>query len=142
MRCMMIVKASEKSEAGALPTEAHLAAMGQYNEELQKAGVLLDLSGLKPSSAGARVRFAAGKRTVIDGPFTETKELVAGYWVIQVKSKEEAIEWAKRIPAEICEVGEVELRAFYELEDFVPGPAMEAAKALSKKLPANASGKR
>jgi hypothetical protein len=142
MRCMMIVKASEKSEAGALPTEAHLAAMGQYNEELQKAGVLLDLSGLKPSSAGARVRFAAGKRTVIDGPFTETKELVAGYWVIQVKSKEEAIEWAKRIPAEICEVGEVELRPFYELEDFVPGPAMEAAKALSKKLPANASGKR
>jgi hypothetical protein len=139
---MMIVKASEKSEAGALPTEAHLAAMGQYNEELQKAGVLLDLSGLKPSSAGARVRFAAGKRTVIDGPFTETKELVAGYWVIQVKSKEEAIEWAKRIPAEICEVGEVELRPFYELEDFVPGPAMEAAKALSKKLPANASGKR
>jgi hypothetical protein len=142
MRCMMIVKASEKSEAGALPTEAHLAAMGKYNEELQKAGVLLDLSGLKPSSAGARVRFAGGKRTVIDGPFTEAKELIAGYWVIQVKSKEEAIEWANRIPAEVCEVGEVELRPFYELEDFVPGPAVEAAKELWKKLPANASSKR
>jgi len=142
MRCMMIVKASEKSEAGALPTEAHLAAMGKYNEELQKAGVLLDLSGLKPSSAGVRVRFAGGKRTVIDGPFTEAKELIAGYWIIQVKSKEEAIEWAKRIPAEVCEVGEVELRPFYELEDFAPGAAVEAAKELGKKLPANASSKR
>src|SRR5262245_54559154 len=100
MRVMMIVRANEKSEAGVLPTEAQLAAMGKYNEQLHKAGVLLDLSGLKPTSAGARVRFAGGKGTVIDGPFTETKELVAGYWVIQVKSKEEAIEWAKRIPAD------------------------------------------
>src|SRR5262249_27240935 len=142
MRFMMIVKASEKSEAGALPTEAHLAAMGKYNEELQKAGVLLDLSGLKPTSAGVRVKFGGGKRTVIDGPFTETKELMAGYWVIQVESKEEAIEWAKRIPAEACQVWEVELRPFYELEDFASGATLEAAKELGKKLPANISNKR
>ena len=142
MRVMMIVKANPKSEAGVLPTEAHLAAMGKYNEELQKAGVLLDLSGLKPTSAGARIKFGGGKATVIDGPFAEAKELVAGYWIIQVKSKEEAIEWAKRIPAEVCEVGEVELRPFYELEDFVSGDAIEAAKELGKKLPANAGNKR
>jgi len=141
MRCMMIVRANDKSEAGVLPTEAQLAAMGKYNEELQKAGVLLDLSGLKPSSAGARIRFGGGKRTVIDGPFTEAKELIAGYWIIEVKSKEEAIEWAKRIPAEVCEIGEVELRPFYELEDFVPGPAIESAREFAKKLPGNASSK-
>jgi len=141
MRVMMIVKATEKAEAGLLPTEAHLAVMGKYNEELQKAGVLLDLSGLKPSSAGARIRFGGGKRTVIDGPFTEAKELIAGYWIIEVKSKEEAIEWAKRIPAEVCEIGEVELRPFYELEDFVPGPAIESAREFAKKLPGNASSK-
>ncbi len=139
-KVMMIVKANEKAEAGVLPTETHLATMGKYNEELQKAGVLLDLSGLKPTSAGVRVRFGGGKRTVIDGPFTEAKELVAGYWIIQVKSKEEAIEWAKRIPAEICEIGEVELRPYYELEDFVPGPAIEAAKEFAKKLPGSGSG--
>ena len=142
MRVMIIVKASKMSEAGVLPTEAQLAAMGKYTEELQKAGVLLDLSGLKPTSAAVRVKFAGGKRTVIDGPFTEAKELIAGYWILQVKSKEEAIEWAKRIPAEICEVAEVELRPFYELEDFVPGPAVEAAKEFGKKLPGNAGGKR
>ncbi len=142
MRVMIIVKANERSEAGELPSETHLAAMGKYNEELQKAGVLLDLSGLKPTSAAVRVKFAGGKRTVIDGPFTEAKELIAGYWILQVKSKEEAIEWAKRIPAEICEVAEVELRPFYELEDFVPGPAVEAAKEFAKKLPGNAGGKR
>src|SRR6185312_14027507 len=122
MRVMMIVKANPKSEAGVLPTEGQLAAMGKYNEELQKAGVLLDLSGLKPSSAGVRVKFQGGKRTVVDGPFAEAKELVAGYWIIQVKSREEAIEWAKRIPAESAEMAEVELRPFYELEDFAPGP--------------------
>jgi len=141
MRVMMIVKATVRAEAGILPTEAHLAAMGKYNEELQKAGVLLDLSGLRPTSAGARVRFGGGKRTVIDGPFTESKELIAGYWIIQVKSKEEAIEWAKRIPAEVCEIGEVELRPFYELEDFVPGPALEAAKERMKKLRGNTDDK-
>ena len=141
MRVMMIVKATDRAEAGILPTEAHLAAMGKYNEELQKAGVLLDLSGLRPTSAGARVRFGGGKRTVIDGPFTESKELIAGYWIIQVKSKEEAIEWAKRIPAEVCEIGEVELRPFYELDDFVPGPALEAAKERMKKLRGNTDDK-
>jgi hypothetical protein len=142
MRVMMIVKANAKSEAGVLPTEAQLAAMGKYNEELQKAGVLLDLSGLKPSSAGVRVKFSGGKRTVVDGPFTESKELIAGYWVIQVKSKEEAIEWAKRIPAESNEMAEVELRPYFELEDFAPGAAVDAAKELGKKLPANAGDKR
>jgi hypothetical protein len=142
MRCMMIVKATEKGEAGMLPTEAHLAVMGKYNEELQKAGVLLDLSGLKPTSAGARIKYSGGKRTVVDGPFTEAKELIAGYWIIEVKSKEEAIEWAKRIPAEACEIAEVELRPFYELEDFVPEAALEAAKEMAKKLPGNTSSKR
>jgi hypothetical protein len=138
MRVMMIVKASQRSEAGELPTEAHLAAMGKYNEELQKAGVLLDLSGLKPTSKGTKVQFSGGKRTVVDGPFTEAKEIVAGYWIIQVKSREEAIEWAKRIPAEVCNVPEVELRPFYEMEDFAPGAAVDAAKELGKKLPGGA----
>jgi hypothetical protein len=141
MRVMMIVKANKKSEAGQIPNEAHLTAMGKYNEELQKAGVLLDLSGLKPTSAGARIKFSGGKRSVVDGPFTEAKELIAGYWILQVKSKEEAIEWAKRIPAEAVEMEEVELRPFYELEDFAPGPAVDAAKELGKKLPASAPGK-
>ena len=141
MRCMMIVKANEKGEAGELPSEAHLEAMGKYNEELQKAGVLLDLSGLKPTSKGARVRFSNGKQVVVDGPFSEAKELIAGYWIIQVKSREEALEWAKRIPAEVCGISEVELRPFYELEDFAPGASVEAAKELGKKLPASAGGK-
>src|SRR5262245_45268638 len=101
MRFMMIVKANKDSEAGAMPSEKDLAAMAKYNEELVKAGVVLDLAGLHPTSKGARVRFSqAGKRTVIDGPFAEAKELIAGYWVIQVKSREEAIEWAKRVPFE------------------------------------------
>jgi hypothetical protein len=141
MRYMMMVRASQRSEAGEMPTEQHLAAMGKYNEELQKAGVLLDLSGLKPTSKGARVRFSGGKRTVLDGPFAEAKELVAGYWIIQVKSHQEAVEWAKRIPAEVCEISEVELRPFYEMEDFAPGPAVEAAKELGKKLPTAAGPK-
>jgi hypothetical protein len=135
MRYMMIVKASvERDQAAQLPTEEQFAAMGKYNEELQKAGVLLDLSGLKPTSAGARVKFSNGKRTVVDGPFTESKEIVAGYWIIQVKSHAEAIEWAKRIPAEACDLHEVELRPFFELEDFAAGPAVEAAKERMKKL--------
>src|SRR5215472_5645645 len=100
MRFMMIVKANKDSEAGVMPSDKLLSAMGKYNEELMKAGVLLDLSGLQPSSKGVRVKFSGGKRTVTDGPFTETKELIAGYWIIQVKSREEAIEWAKRAPFE------------------------------------------
>src|SRR5215813_10292308 len=98
MRFMMIVKASQDSEAGVMPSEEMLDTMGKYNEELMKAGVLLDASGLKPTSAGARIRYEGKKRTVIDGPFAEAKELIAGYWIIQVKSREEALEWAKRVP--------------------------------------------
>src|ERR1700733_8161922 len=98
MRFMMIVKASKDSEAGKMPSEELLSAMGKYNEELMKAGVLVDLSGLQASSKGGRVRFSGGKRTVVDGPFAETKELIAGYWIINVKSREEAIEWAIRVP--------------------------------------------
>jgi len=139
MRYMMIVKGSPKTEAGVMPTEDEMAAMGKYNEELQKAGVLLDLSGLKPTSKAVKVRFSGGKRTVVDGPFTEAKEIIAGYWIIQVKSREEAIEWAKRIPAEAVGMAEVELRPFYELEDFAPGPAIEAGKELGKKLPGGAN---
>jgi hypothetical protein len=117
-------------------------AMGKYNDELNKAGVLLALDGLQPSSKGARVAFAGGKPSVTDGPFTEAKEIIAGYWVIQVKSREEAIEWAKRIPAESAEMAEVELRPFYELEDFAPGQAVDSAKELGKKLPAGSPNKR
>jgi hypothetical protein len=128
---MMIVKASKESEAGVMPAEKILADMAKYNEELVKAGVMLDGSGLKPSSKGARIRYSGSKRTVIDGPFAEAKELVAGYWIIQVKSKEEAIEWAKRVP---FEDGEVELRPFFELEDFAPGPAIEHHRRIGEEL--------
>jgi hypothetical protein len=130
MRFMMIVKASEDSEAGVMPSEELLSAMGKYNEELMKAGVLLDAAGLQASSKGARVRFSGGKRTVIDGPFTETKELIAGYWVIQVKSREEAIEWAKRAPAPHGpnQDTEIELRQFFEMEDFGSSEAVDRAK--------------
>jgi hypothetical protein len=136
MRFMMIVKASKDSEAGKMPNEELLSAMGKYNEELMKAGVLLDLAGLQPSSKGMRIKFSGGKRRVIDGPFTETKELIAGYWIIQVKSREEAIEWAKRVPAPHGEgaEGEVELRQFFELEDFGPSEAVDRARELGKEL--------
>jgi hypothetical protein len=99
MRFMMIVKSSKSCEEGKLPSEELLAEMGKYNKELMQAGVLVDLSGLQPTSKGARVKFSGGKTTVIDGPFAETKELIGGYWIIDVKSKAEAIEWAKRVPA-------------------------------------------
>src|SRR3954465_11365047 len=98
MRFMMIVKASKESEAGVMPDEAALAEMGKFNDSMIKAGVMLAGDGLQPSSKGVRSRYAGDKRTIIDGPFTETKELIAGYWIIQVKSKEEAIEWARRVP--------------------------------------------
>ena len=138
MRFMMIVKASKDSEAGKMPSEELLAAMAKYNEELMKAGVLVDLAGLQSSAKGARVRFSGGKSTVIDGPFSETKELVAGYWVINVKSREEAINWAKRVPAPYGpnEEGEIELRQFFELEDFAPSKAVDHHKELGKKLAA------
>jgi hypothetical protein len=125
-----------------MPDEKALGAMGKYNEELVRAGVMLDGTGLAPSSQGARVRFSAGgKRSVIDGPFTEAKELIAGYWLIQVKSKEEAIEWAKRIPFEpdpkTGEEPEVELRRLFELDDFAPSPAIDQARALEQQLARN-----
>jgi len=138
MRFMMIVKASKDSEAGQMPSEKILSAMGKFNEELQKAGVLLDLSGLQPSSKGARVRFSGGKRTVIDGPFAETKELVAGYWLIQAKSLEEAVEWARRAPMDADPAmgteAEIEIRQLFELDDFAPGEAIDRARALEKDL--------
>jgi hypothetical protein len=122
MRFMMIVKASRDSEAGVLPSKELMAAIGRFNEEVAKAGVLLAGEGLQASSKGARVRYSGAKRTVIDGPFTETKELIAGFWLIQAKSREEAIEWAKRVP---FQEGEVEVRQVFELEDFGPSPAVE-----------------
>jgi hypothetical protein len=115
MRFMLLVKASENSEAGALPTEQELAEMGKFNEELVKAGVMLAGEGLHASSKGARVKFAGGKPTVIDGPFAETKELIAGFWIIQVRSRAEAIEWARRVP---FQDGEIEIRQVFEAEDF------------------------
>jgi hypothetical protein len=135
MRFMLIVKASKDSEAGIMPSEELLSAMGKYNEELMKAGVLLDLSGLQPSSKGARIKFSGGKRTVIDGPFTETKELIAGYWIIQVKSREEAMEWAKRAPApQETGEGEIEIRQFFEMDDFGASEAVDRARELGKEL--------
>ncbi len=131
MRFMMIVKASKESEAGVMPSEKVLADMAKYNEELVKAGVMLDGTGLKPSSKGARVKYSGEKRTVTDGPFAETKELVAGFWIIQVKSKDEAIEWAKRVP---FDDGEVELRPFFELEDFAPSDAIEHHRRVGAEL--------
>jgi hypothetical protein len=115
---MVIVKASKESEAGVLPDTRLLTEMGKFNEELVKAGVMLAGDGLQPSSKGARVRFDGKKRTVIDGPFTETKELIAGYWLWQVKSKEEAIEWVKRCPNPHQGGGEIEIRQVFEAEDF------------------------
>ena len=117
MRFMVIVKATPESESGALPSGEQLAEMGKYNEELVKAGVMLAGEGLQPSSKGVRVKFDRGKRTVIDGPFTESKELVAGFWLWQCRSKEEAIEWLKRAP---FQEGEVEIRQVFETEDFAP----------------------
>ena len=115
MRVMVLVKASEESESGVMPSEKMLADMGNFNEELVKAGVMLAGEGLHPTSKAARVKFAGGKQTVIDGPFAETKELVAGYWLWQVKSMDEAIEWLKRAPFEDTEV---EIRPLFEMEDF------------------------
>ena len=110
--------------------------MGKYNEQLMQAGVLVDLAGLHPSSKGARVKFSGGKQTIIDGPFAETKELIAGYWIIKVKSRQEAIEWAKRVPAPHGEgnEGEIELRQIFDLEDFTPSEAIDRHRELGKQL--------
>ena len=121
MRVMVIVKATKNSEAGKMPSAQAFADMGMFNEELVKAGIMLAGDGLKPSSKGKRLRFSSGKKTVIDGPFTETKELVAGFWIWQVKSIDEALEWARRCPDPMPgEDSELEIRPFYEMEDFGP----------------------
>ena len=131
MRFMLIVKANKDSEAGVLPDEQGLAEMAKFNEQMVKAGVMLAGDGLQASSKGARVQFDGSKRTVIDGPFAETKELIAGYWMVQVKSKEEAIEWVKRAP---FRDGEVEIRQVFELEDFGQGPAVEHHRRLQDEI--------
>ncbi|MCL2450765.1 MAG: YciI family protein [Polyangiaceae bacterium] len=119
MRVMVIVKATKNSEAGAMPSEELLAAMGKFNEELVRAGVMLAGDGLHPSSKGKRVRFAGGTKTVVDGPFAETKELIAGYWIWQVKSMDEALEWARRCPDPMPgEEAELEIRPVFEADDF------------------------
>jgi hypothetical protein len=137
MRFMMIVKANKDTEAGVMPEEKLIAAMTRYNEELTKAGVLIDLAGLQPSSKGARIKFSpGGKRTVVEGPFAETSGMTAGYWLIQVKSKEEALEWAKRAPAPHGEdtEAEIELRQLFELDDFAPSEAIKDARKLEMEL--------
>ena len=136
MRFIMLVKANRDSEAGIMPEEALIAAMAKYNEELQAAGVLRDLSGLQSSAKGARVVFSGGKPTVVEGPFADAKDLIAGYWIIEVKSKAEAIEWARRAPAPHGKNGgEIEIRQFFELDDFPSSPAVEQARALEAKMP-------
>jgi hypothetical protein len=141
MRFMILVKANKDTEAGVLPSEQLLTEMGKYNEELVKAGVLLAGEGLQPSSKGARVKLSGAKRTVIDGPFAEVKELIAGFWLIDVKSKEEAIEWVKRIPNPTGEQSEIEIRQVFEAEDF--GPALKPElREQEARLRAQAAAKR
>jgi hypothetical protein len=141
MRFMILLKADKTTEAGALPDEQLLAEMGRYNEELVKAGVMLAGEGLHPSSKGARVRFSGASRTVIDGPFAESKELIAGFWIFRVKSKEEAIEWVKRCPNPLEGEAEIEIRQIFEEEDF--GDAFtpelrEAERRLVRQMAENA----
>ena len=134
MRFIVMVKASKDSEAGKMPSEELLGAMGKFNEELVKAGVMLDGNGLHPSSKGARIRFTGDKRTVVDGPFAETKELVAGYWIIQVKSLAEAVEWMRRCPNPHNEGGEIEIRQLFELDDFGDSEAIDLHRDLADQL--------
>jgi hypothetical protein len=134
MRFMVMVKATKGSEAGEMPTEELLAAMAKYNEELVKAGIMLDGNGLQPSSKGARVRFSGTGRSVVDGPFAETKELVAGYWLWQCKSLAEAIEWVKRCPNPMNEDSDIEIRQVFELEDFGDSPAVDRHRRLEDEL--------
>lgn len=132
MRFMIMVRANAVSESGAMPEERLMAAMAVFHEQLAQAGVLLDANGLKPSRDGWRVQYRGGKPTVIDGPFTESKELIAGYTLIQTRSREEAMEWARRFPAPFgAEMnGEIEVRPLYELEDFAPNEAVERFKQI------------
>jgi len=136
MRFLIMVKANKDSEAGVLPSDELMVPMAKYHEELVKAGVLLDASGLQPSSKGWRIRYLAGKRTVLDGPFAESKELIAGYTLIQVKSREEALEWARRFPSPFGENadGEIEVRQLYELEDFKPSVGVDRFRAIEGAL--------
>jgi hypothetical protein len=134
MRFIVFVKATKDSEAGVMPSEELLSAMAKFNEEMVKAGVMLDGNGLQPSSKGARIRFEGDKRTVIDGPFAETKELVAGYWILQVKSKAEAIEWIKRCPNPHCEDSEIEIRQLFEMEDFGESEAVDHHRRLGEQM--------
>jgi hypothetical protein len=138
---MVMVKADRNTEAGVLPDEKLLTDMGKYNEELAKAGVLLSGEGLQPSSKGARVKFFGEKRTVIDGPFREAKDLVAGFWMFQVKSKEEAIEWVKRCPNPTGTEAEIEIRQVFEASDFGPALTPELREQ-EERLRAQAAGKR
>ncbi len=140
MRFMVIVKASKESEAGILPSKETLEKMGKFNEELVKAGVMLAGEGLQASSKGARVKFSGDKRIVTDGPFTETKELVAGFWMWKVKSKEEAIEWLKRAP--FNGGTEVEIRQVFEAEDFAPSDPTGELRAAEDRLRAKVEGKK
>ncbi len=140
MRFMIIVKANEQSEADVMPSEQELAEMGKFNEELVKAGILLAGEGLHPSSRGVRVRFSGSDRTVVDGPFAETKELIAGFWLIQVKSRDEAIEWIKRVP---FKEGEIEIRQVFETEEFAdsdPSGELRAAENRLREQIATAQG--
>ncbi len=132
MRFMIIVKATKDSEAGVMPQEKLIATMGKYHEELAKAGMLLDASGLQPSSKGWRIQYSGDKRSFVDGPFAETKELIAGYTLIQAKSREEAIEWTRRFPNPAVDgkAGEIEVRQLFELEDFGPSEAVERFREL------------
>ena len=135
MKFMMIVKASKDSEAGKMPSEELITTMGKFNEELMKAGVLRDLGGLHPTSRSFRVKFSEGKRTIVDGPFTETKELIGGFWIIEVNSKQEALEWAKRVPApHEGGNGEIEVRQFIEMEDFGSTDAADRAREMHKQF--------
>lgn len=134
MRFMVMVKASKDSEAGIMPSEELLAAMAKFNEEMVKAGILLDGAGLQPSSKGARIKIDRDRRTVIDGPFTEAKELIAGYWIIQVKSKQEAIDWMMRVPKPHNEGGEIEIRQLFELEDFGESEAVRHHRRIEEEL--------
>ncbi len=134
MRFIVFVKATKDSEAGVMPSEELLGAMAKFNEEMIKAGVMLDGNGLQPSAKGARVRFSGDKRSVIDGPFAETKELVAGYWILQTKSLAECIEWIKRCPNPHMEDSEIEIRQLFELEDFGEGDAIEHHRRLDQQM--------
>ena len=134
MRFMVIVKASKDSEAGKMPSEELLGAMAKFNEELVKAGVMVDGAGLQSSAKGARIKFSGDTRTVVRGPFAETNQLIAGYWIINVKSLDEAIEWMRRCPNPHEGEAEIEIRQYFELEDFGESPAVEHHKAVGEEL--------